>query len=143
MGLRETPKWETWEHVPGFPVIPGACGTVAHLNVGHQGTYGQGCQMANFDPLLSLDCARVEGEGAQSKERKGSNSAICQPCNGIPVVEHGGGCALDLLVLRYGVLPEPLCKCLKSLDREMIGTRKFARENTGWGISSRTWVGLT
>ena len=30
-----------------------------------------GCQMAKFDPFLSLDCARVEGVGAQSKERKG------------------------------------------------------------------------
>ena len=30
----------------------------------------QGCQMAKFDPFLSWDCARVEGMGAQSKERK-------------------------------------------------------------------------
>ena len=30
---------------------------------------------ANFDPLLSLDCARVEGVGAQSKERKGLHFA--------------------------------------------------------------------
>ena len=35
----------------------------------------QGCQMAKFDPFLSLDCARVEGVGTQSKERKGSNFA--------------------------------------------------------------------
>ena len=35
----------------------------------------QGCQMAKFDPFLSLDCARVEGVGAQSKEMKGSNFA--------------------------------------------------------------------
>ena len=35
----------------------------------------QGCQMAKFDPFLSLDCARSEGVGAQSKERKGSNFA--------------------------------------------------------------------
>ena len=28
---------------------------------------------AKFDSFLSLDCARVEGVGAQSKERKGSN----------------------------------------------------------------------
>ena len=35
----------------------------------------QGCQMAKFDPFLSLDCARVEGVGAQFKERKGSNFA--------------------------------------------------------------------
>ena len=39
----------------------------------HLGT--QGCQMAKFDPLLSVDCDRVEGVGAQSKERKGSNFA--------------------------------------------------------------------
>ena len=31
--------------------------------------------MAKFDPFLSLGCARVEGVGAQSKERKGSNFA--------------------------------------------------------------------
>ena len=30
-----------------------------------------GCQIAKFDPFLSLDCARVEGVGAQSKEGKG------------------------------------------------------------------------
>ena len=36
----------------------------------------QGCQMAKFDPFLSLDCARVEGAWmAQSKEKKGSNFA--------------------------------------------------------------------
>ena len=34
---------------------------------------------AKFDPFLSLDCARVEGVGAQSKERKGSNFTIWQP----------------------------------------------------------------
>ena len=31
--------------------------------------------MAKFDPILSLDCARVEGVGVQSKERKVSNFA--------------------------------------------------------------------
>ena len=36
---------------------------------------GHGYQMAKFDPFLSLDCARVEGVGAQYKERKGSNFA--------------------------------------------------------------------
>ena len=36
---------------------------------------GQGCQMAKFDPFRSLDCARVEGVGAKSKERMGSNFA--------------------------------------------------------------------
>ena len=38
--------------------------------------------MAKFDPFLSLDCARVEGVGAQSKERKGSNFAV-QPSGAI------------------------------------------------------------
>ena len=41
--------------------------------------------MAKFDPFFSLDCARVEGVGAQSKERKGSNFAIWQPCSFSPV----------------------------------------------------------
>ena len=31
--------------------------------------------MAKLDPFLSLDCARVEGVGAQPKERNGSNFA--------------------------------------------------------------------
>ena len=31
--------------------------------------------MEKFDPFLSLDCARVDGGRAQSKERKGSNFA--------------------------------------------------------------------
>ena len=31
--------------------------------------------MAKCDPFLSSDCASVEGVGAQSKERKGSNFA--------------------------------------------------------------------
>ena len=37
--------------------------------VAQVGLPGQCCQMAKFDPLLSLDCARVQG---QYKERKGS-----------------------------------------------------------------------
>ena len=44
--------------------------------------FSQGCQMAKFDPFLSLDCARVEGRmGAQSKERKGYNlqSSVAEP----------------------------------------------------------------
>ena len=32
--------------------------------------------MAKFDPFLFLDCAGLEGAGAQSKERKGSNFAV-------------------------------------------------------------------
>ena len=35
----------------------------------------QVCQMAKLDPFLSLDCARVEDVGEQSKERKGSKFA--------------------------------------------------------------------
>ena len=38
--------------------------------------WDQGCQMAKFDHFLSLDWAREEGVGAQSKERKGSNFAV-------------------------------------------------------------------
>ena len=35
---------------------------------------------AKFDPFLSLDCAPTPSNQAQSKERKGSNFAIWQPC---------------------------------------------------------------
>ena len=31
-----------------------------------EGVCHHSCQMAKFDPFLSLDCARVEGVGAQS-----------------------------------------------------------------------------
>ena len=46
-----------------------------HINIKIQNKANQGCQMAKFDPFLSLDCGRVEGAGAQSKDRKGSNFA--------------------------------------------------------------------
>ena len=39
-----------------------------------------GCQMAKFDPFLSLDCAPTPSTLALSKERKGSNFVIWQPC---------------------------------------------------------------
>ena len=35
---------------------------------------------AKFDPFLSLDCAPTPSTLVQSKERKGSNIAIWQPC---------------------------------------------------------------
>ena len=41
-----------------------------------QGHTEQGCQMAKYDPFFSLDCARVEGRGAKSKERKESHFAV-------------------------------------------------------------------
>ena len=50
--------------------------TVVVAVVQHAAVTDQCCQMAKFDPFLSLDCARVEGVGAQSKERKGSNFAV-------------------------------------------------------------------
>ena len=59
------------------PLHPGATAhRVAGRRILSQVSFSnQGCQMAKFDPFLSLDCARVEGVGAQSKERKGSNFA--------------------------------------------------------------------
>ena len=39
---------------------------------------------AKFDPFLSLDCAPTPSTLAQSKERKGSNFAIWQPCLQVP-----------------------------------------------------------
>ena len=32
-----------------------------------EGRMEQNCQMAKFDPFLSLDCARVEGVGVQTE----------------------------------------------------------------------------
>ena len=39
------------------------------------------CYAAKFDPFLSLDCAPTPSTLAQSKDRKGSNFAICQHCS--------------------------------------------------------------
>ena len=46
------------------------------VNVG--GDRNPCCQMAKFDPFLSLDCASTPSTLAQSKERKGSNFAVWQ-----------------------------------------------------------------
>ena len=54
---------------------PGTSVSGLSFAVSH-GSLNQGCQMAKFDPFPSLDCARVEGVGLQSKERKGSNFAV-------------------------------------------------------------------
>ena len=43
---------------------------------------------AKCDPFLSLDCAPTPSTLAQSKERKGSNFAIWQPCEGGPGSAH-------------------------------------------------------
>ena len=55
--------------------VGGAAIVVVSTMIYHAAPTVHGCQMAKFDPFLSLDCARVEGVGAQSKERKGSNFA--------------------------------------------------------------------
>ena len=52
----------------------------------------QGCQITKFDPFLSLDCARVEGVGAQS------NFAIWQPWSKI--------FPSDVVVLLHEVCPD-------------------------------------
>ena len=59
----------------------------------------QGCQMAKFDPFLSLDCARVEGVGAQSKERKRSNFAAQR--SGATVHKPEGPNTYDLKIWLY------------------------------------------
>ena len=47
------------------------------------------CCAAKFDPFLSLECTPTPSTLAQSKERKGSNFAIWQPCR--RVREGGAG----------------------------------------------------
>ena len=64
--------------VDALPVQAGHEGGAVRVDaalLGLEGLPVQGCQMAKFDSFPSLDCARVEGLGAQSKERKGSNFA--------------------------------------------------------------------
>ena len=50
---------------------PGVGSVISDLS-GLAGDFTQGCQMAKFDPFLSLDCARVEGLGAQGGGREGA-----------------------------------------------------------------------
>ena len=70
-----------WYHVEIAPVCSGASLGASRLVLGKMQimastrTTEHGCQIAKFYPFLSLDCARVGGVGAQSKERKGSNFA--------------------------------------------------------------------
>ena len=54
---------------------------------------------AKYDLFLSLDCASAPSTLAQSKERKGSNFAIWQPClQGLPT-------AANAAVMNPGALP--------------------------------------
>ena len=57
--------------------------------------------MAKFDPFLSLDCARAEGVGAQSKERKGSNFAA--QCSRAIVQKPEGSNTYDLKILAIAI----------------------------------------
>ena len=77
--------------------------------------FHQGCQMAKFDPFLSLDCARVEGVGAQSKERKGSNFAAEQ--SGAIVQKPEGPNRYDLATMSVLLTSSPLF-CLPSLNHQ-------------------------
>ena len=60
----------------GFPLVEGEpdvgweADSEWHLS-GSMESWGQGCQMAKFDPFLSLDCARVEGVGRNPRKRRG------------------------------------------------------------------------
>ena len=58
------------EYYRGFSPLPNRSMDMEH---GTSGRGTQGCQMVKFDPFLSLDCARVEGLGAQGG---GCGSAI-------------------------------------------------------------------
>ena len=52
--------------------------------------------MAKFNPFLSMDYARVEGMGEQSKERNGSNFAAW--CSGAIVQKPEGPNTYDLKI---------------------------------------------
>ena len=78
----------------------------------------QRCQMAKFDPFLSLDCARVKGVGAQSKERKGSNFAAQRRGAIVQKPEWPKTHDLKIWLLPYG-------------NHGMDGSR-FPRFHAGW-----------
>ena len=82
----------------------------------------QGCQMAKFDPFLSLDCARVEGMGAQSKDRKGSNFAAQR--SGAIVQKPKGPYTYDLKIqIQPSGNYEPLAEeehAVGQLDRSLV-----------------------
>ena len=62
-------------HTPSRPLSSNTCRRPIPNILSSSPTLEQGCQIAKLDLFLSLDCARVKGVGAQSKERKGSNFA--------------------------------------------------------------------
>ena len=61
--------------LPGDGLLNGILGPFLSLSFSVSRCWTQCCQMAKFDPSLSLDCTGLEGVRAQSKERKGSNFA--------------------------------------------------------------------
>ena len=67
-------QWVRARHVEGALIV-NTGETLSRITNDTWPATRQGFQMAKFDPFLSLDCARVEGVEAQSKERKGSNFA--------------------------------------------------------------------
>ena len=72
-----------WGWVADRPELPDGYGQIFRSYVfGPSGfwTMAPLCFAAKFDPFLSLDCAPTPSTLAQSKERKGSNFAIWQPC---------------------------------------------------------------
>ena len=55
----------------GAGVADPAVGVRHHPQVAGRAAAGQCCQMANFDPFLSLDCVRVEGVGGAIQGKEG------------------------------------------------------------------------
>ena len=99
--------------------------------------------MAKFDPFLSLDCVRVEGVGAQSKERKGSNFAIWQPWPQIPealatrtVFEMSAGDKLKIMtclmqqILSYATVRDVIDERYQEMTESRMELRKHQGPNS-------------
>ena len=59
---------------PDAANAPAQCSPDGRTHRPAEGAYHQCCQMAKFDPFLSLDCARVEGMGRNP--RKGGDQIL-------------------------------------------------------------------
>ena len=76
---------------------------------------------AKFDPFLSLDCAPTPSTLAQSKERKGSNFAIWQPCEqGVKGRGRNRAAAEDSDFLRAALLGHLVDKIQSSPDPDIV-----------------------
>ena len=88
---------------------------------------------AKFDPFLSLDCAPTPSTLAQSKERKGSNFAIWQPCQRFTQEKKERKLWIPFLPLTLASRADSKAALLARMRPEfMFIGASSARSNEGW-----------